>query len=55
MSRKKLYEHFIRTDWNGLATKIKNLKKKTYKEREMKKYNIFNYIRYKEDLLSLYT
>jgi hypothetical protein len=28
MSRKKLYEHFIRTDWNGLATKIKNLKKK---------------------------
>tara|TARA_R110002020_G_scaffold23361_1_gene77813 strand:- start:1067 stop:1171 length:105 start_codon:yes stop_codon:yes gene_type:complete len=32
MSRKKLYEHFIRTDWNGLATKIKNLKKKNIKK-----------------------
>jgi len=28
MNRKQLYEHFIKTDWNGLATKIKNLKKK---------------------------
>ena len=35
MSRKKLYEHFIRTDWNGLGTKIKNLKKKRqYKRTE---------------------
>jgi len=33
MSRKKLYEHFISTDWNGLATKIKNLKKKTNKRK----------------------
>tara|TARA_R100000781_G_scaffold114832_1_gene87140 strand:- start:859 stop:960 length:102 start_codon:yes stop_codon:yes gene_type:complete len=33
MSRKKLYEHFISTDWNGLATKIKNLKKKTKKRK----------------------
>ena len=31
MSRKQIYEHFIKTDWNGLATKIKDLKKKTYK------------------------
>ena len=36
MSRKKLYEHFIRTDWNGLATKIKNLKKKQQRKRDEK-------------------
>ena len=35
MSRKKLYEHFIITNWNGLGTKIKNLKKKRqYKRNE---------------------
>ena len=28
MSRKKLYEHFIYTNWNGLADKIKDMKKK---------------------------
>ena len=28
MSRKKLYDHIITTDWRGLATKIKDLKKK---------------------------
>ena len=37
MSRKKLYEHFIRTDWNGLATKIKNLKKKIQRKRRNEK------------------
>jgi len=37
MSRKKLYEHFIRTDWNGLATKIKNLKKKIQRKRRDEK------------------
>jgi len=31
MSRKQLYEHFVKTDWNGLATKIKDLRKKNYK------------------------
>ena len=36
MSRKKLYEHFIRTDWNGLGTKIKNLKKKIQNKRNEK-------------------
>ena len=36
MSRKKLYEHFIRTDWNSLATKIKQLKKKTQKKQNEK-------------------
>jgi len=37
MTRKKLYEHFIRTDWNGLATKIKNLKKKTQRKKRDEK------------------
>ncbi len=38
MSRnKKLYEHFIRTDWHGIATKIKNLKKKTQRKRRDEK------------------
>ncbi len=37
MSRgKKIYEHFIRTDWHGIATKIKNLKKKTQRKRNEK-------------------
>jgi hypothetical protein len=36
MSRKKIYEHFIKTDWNGLATKIKQLKKKTQNKRNEK-------------------
>jgi hypothetical protein len=36
MSRKKLYEHFIRTDWNGLAAKIKNLKKKQQRKKNEK-------------------
>jgi len=36
MSRKKLYEHFIRTDWNGLAMKIKNLKKKQQRKKNEK-------------------
>jgi|TARA_R100000781_G_scaffold9472_2_gene8244 hypothetical protein len=33
---KKLYEHFITTDWNGLGTKIKNMKKKKQKKRNEK-------------------
>jgi hypothetical protein len=37
MSRKQLYEHFISTDWNGLATKIKNLKKKQQRKRKNEK------------------
>jgi hypothetical protein len=38
MSRgKKIYEHFIRTDWHGIATKIKNLKKKTQRKRRDEK------------------
>jgi len=36
MSRKKIYEHFIKTDWNGLATKIKHLKKKIQNKRNEK-------------------
>tara|TARA_R110002051_G_scaffold30209_1_gene69975 strand:+ start:220 stop:336 length:117 start_codon:yes stop_codon:yes gene_type:complete len=36
MSRKKLYDHFILTDWRGLATKIKQLKKKTQNKRNEK-------------------
>ena len=28
MTRKKLYEHFISTNWRGLASKIKEMKKK---------------------------
>jgi len=37
MSRgKKIYEHFIITDWHGIATKIKNLKKKTQRKRNEK-------------------
>ena len=37
MSRKQLYEHFIKTDWNGLATKIKNLKKKIQRKKRDEK------------------
>jgi len=33
MTRRKLYQHFIQTDWNGLATKIKNLKKKQLRKK----------------------
>jgi len=33
MTRRKLYQHFIQTDWNGLATKIKNLKKKQQRKK----------------------
>jgi len=36
MRGKMIYEHFIRTDWHGIATKIKNLKKKTQKKRNEK-------------------
>jgi hypothetical protein len=36
MRGKKIYEHFIRTDWHGIATKIKNLKKKTQRKRNEK-------------------
>jgi hypothetical protein len=36
MSRKKLYEHFIITNWNGLGTKIKNMKKKQQRKRNEK-------------------
>ena len=36
MSRKQIYEHFIKTDWNGLATKIKQLKKKIQNKRNEK-------------------
>jgi len=36
MSRKQLYEHFVKTDWNGLATKIKQLKKKYQNKRNEK-------------------
>ena len=28
MSRKKLYDHIIAIDWGGIATKIKDFKKK---------------------------
>jgi len=36
MSRKKLYDHFILTDWRGLGTKIKQLKKKIQSKRNEK-------------------
>jgi len=36
MSRKQIYEHFVKTDWNGLATKIKQLKKKIQNKRNEK-------------------
>ena len=36
MSRKQLYEHFIITNWNGLATKIKNIKKKPQRKKNEK-------------------
>ena len=36
MNRKKLYEHFILTDWRSIATKIKNLKKKTQRKKNEK-------------------
>jgi hypothetical protein len=36
MRGKKIYEHFIRTDWHGIATKIKNLKKKTQRKKNEK-------------------
>ena len=28
MTRKKLYDHITSTDWRGIATKIKDFKKK---------------------------
>ena len=31
MNRRQLYNHFILTDWRGIAAKIKDLKKKNYK------------------------
>ena len=34
MSRKKLYEHFISTNWNGLADKIKEMKKKNQRKKK---------------------
>ena len=33
MSRRKLYQHFISTNWNGLSEKIKELKKKRTKKK----------------------
>ena len=33
MSRRKLYQHFISTNWNGLGEKIKELKKKRTKKK----------------------
>ena len=34
MNRRQLYNHFILTDWRGIASKIKEIKKKTqYKKR----------------------
>ena len=36
MRGRKIYEHFITTDWHGIATKIKNLKKKTQRKRNEK-------------------
>jgi len=36
MSRKKIYEHFISTDWNEIGTKIKNLKKKPQRKKNEK-------------------
>ena len=36
MSRKKLYDHIIAIDWRGIATKIKDFKKKTQKKKDEK-------------------
>ena len=33
MSRRKLYQHFISTNWNSLGEKIKELKKKRTKKK----------------------
>ncbi len=33
MSRRKLYHHFITTNWNNLGDKIKELKKKRTKKK----------------------
>jgi len=36
MSRKKLYDHFILTNWRGLSAKIKQMKKPQFKKRNEK-------------------
>jgi len=36
MNRRQLYQHFIITDWNGLGTKIKNMKKKKQQKKNEK-------------------
>jgi len=36
MNRRQLYNHFVLTDWRGLGTKIKNLKKKTQRKKNEK-------------------
>ena len=36
MNRRQLYNHFILTDWRGLGTKIKQMKKKYLKKRNEK-------------------
>jgi len=36
MNRRQLYNHFILTDWRGIATKIKQLKKKYQNKRNEK-------------------
>ena len=36
MSRKQLYEHFIITNWRGLASKIKEMKKKPQRKKNEK-------------------
>ena len=47
--RRKLYKHLIETNYRNISSIIKQFKKARKKE-EMKKYNVANYIRYKEDL-----
>ena len=34
MSRKQLYDHFIITNWRGLASKIKEMRKKTQRKKK---------------------
>lgn len=36
MNRRQLYKHFILTDWRGLGTKIKRLKKNTQNKKNEK-------------------
>ena len=36
MNRRQLYNHFILTDWRGLGTKIKQMKKKYQNKKDEK-------------------